>query len=333
MNRRIVFGTVCFFALFVALLGQVGRKLLFGWLRFAGETFPQARANAGGVVSGVLVFVLLIAAVHGFARTFRRTPSELPSSDSQSTTKGWRFRWSLTVVAAVVVMFAAGFATVGLARHVGWLLSSPSPWYASYTHTWHNDSQGQLWELATGVSSYRDTYGPHLLQAARDSDERPTHSWATRILPFLNYVSDDIRQDLPWTAAENRKAFQCLLPPVLNPELADGPLRNADGYGLAHYAANSLLVSQATDPAEEREDGDGTSHTILIGEVNQSFSPWADPGNVRDPALGINSAPTGFGGPSGTGGALFLMRDGSYRFLREDTDPAVLRSLSTPGSP
>jgi hypothetical protein len=74
---------------------------------------------------------------------------------------------------------------------------------------------------------------------------------------------------------------------------------------------------------------DGPAGTILLGEVNQAFQPWGDPTNCRDPAAGIGR-PDGFGGPHASGGAQFLMSDGSVRFLRQDTDREVLEALSTP---
>jgi hypothetical protein len=74
---------------------------------------------------------------------------------------------------------------------------------------------------------------------------------------------------------------------------------------------------------------DGTSNTIAIGEVNHAFRPWGDPANWRDPAIGLNRR-GGFGGPPGNGGARFVLADGSVRFLSNDTDPAVMKSLATP---
>ncbi len=51
--------------------------------------------------------------------------------------------------------------------------------------------------------------------------------------------------------------------------------------------------------------------------------------NFRDPALGINQNRRGFGSPF-TGGANFLLGDGSARFLSDKIDPKVLKALSTP---
>jgi hypothetical protein len=79
-----------------------------------------------------------------------------------------------------------------------------------------------------------------------------------------------------------------------------------------------------------KEFTDGTANTLLVGEVNANFRPWGDPANVRDPARGINRSAYGFGGPPGSGGALFAMADGSVRFVSERVSPTALKALATP---
>jgi hypothetical protein len=75
---------------------------------------------------------------------------------------------------------------------------------------------------------------------------------------------------------------------------------------------------------------DGLTHTILAGEVANGFMPWAQPGNLRDPSLGINKGPTTFGHPRSSREVHFLMGDGSVKTLREDIDPTILRAFATP---
>jgi len=53
------------------------------------------------------------------------------------------------------------------------------------------------------------------------------------------------------------------------------------------------------------------------------------PINWRDPVEGINKSPDGFGAPW-SGGANFMLMDGSVRFLSNGIDPKVLRAPSTP---
>jgi prepilin-type processing-associated H-X9-DG protein len=113
-----------------------------------------------------------------------------------------------------------------------------------------------------------------------------------------------------------------------NPTLVYADQFDRDGFALIHYAGNSKVLNAG--PGMKRSDiTDGASNTILLGEVNGNFQPWGKPGNWRDPAAGINT-PDGFGGAEASGGAQFLMVDGSVRFVSKDVDPQVLKALSTP---
>ena len=116
----------------------------------------------------------------------------------------------------------------------------------------------------------------------------------------------------------------------MNPELSSAPGRNADGYGLAHYAANSRAMRDGAF-LSLKELSTGTSNTLLIGEVNAGFEPWGKPGNCRDPVRGVNRSQYVFGGVPGRGGANFAMADGSVRFISDRVSPEVLKALATPG--
>ena len=81
-----------------------------------------------------------------------------------------------------------------------------------------------------------------------------------------------------------------------------------------------------------RDIVDGTSNTIIVGEVTTGLKSWGDPTNLRDPADGLGNTPQQFGlrrRPAGEG-AQFLMTDGAVRFISTEVDPEVLKALSTP---
>src|SRR5262249_54972066 len=154
------------------------------------------------------------------------------------------------------------------------------------------------------------------------------HSWETYLLPYLIY-SAKIDFNKPWNHPANEAFFKCVIPELINPALAGQELKDANGFGLSHYAGNSHVLG-ANHGFEVREITDGTSTTLLSGEVHAAFQPWGHPVNYRDPAKGINRSPHGFGGPPASGGTLFVMADGSVRFISERVSPDVLRALSTP---
>lgn len=135
----------------------------------------------------------------------------------------------------------------------------------------------------------------------------------------------DIDDEKPWNVDYNGEQARMLVPTLLNPQVRPLVVRDSDGYGLSHYAGNRN-VFESENRLGLQEVSHGSSHTLLVGEVNSNFQAWAKPRTSRDPALGINRSPNGFGSPTGNG-AQFLMSDGSVKQLSNDTDPAVLKSL------
>src|SRR5690606_25612025 len=123
------------------------------------------------------------------------------------------------------------------------------------------------------------------------------HSWETIVLPYCwySYSREGIDLKRAWDDPVNQKYFKSVIPDFINPELRPAALTSSDGYGLNNYAANSRLLELRRVDLEAI--GDGAANTILLGEVNADFSPWGRPGNVRDPAAGINRGPQTFGGP------------------------------------
>jgi len=101
------------------------RLLLVGWMLFLWRNLCNVTFNPTGVATGVVAVALLLGMIHYIGRWWcRATPS-----GSDGPRRQWRFRWSLSVVIVVVVMFAAGFSAIGLARQLGWLLSSKGTTY------------------------------------------------------------------------------------------------------------------------------------------------------------------------------------------------------------
>ena len=304
--------------------------LLFGWLSFFARVIPQVRVYWPSVILGTTAFVTFTIGLNWFLRQF--TPPSVAASNAQPASQGWRFRWTAAIVAMVVVAFAAGISLVGVVHQVGWLANSQAPMIEEAVEPYFGQqTQQSIKYAAAGLSHYVDSYGSFPHASRNGSQSTNLHSWETMILPFssIPYSREGIEMGQPWNALGNQKYFKCILPEFINPELSPKALTDKEGYGLNNYAANSRL--RELRRSDLKEIGDGASNTILLGEVNADFSPWGRPGNVRDPAAGINRGPQTFGGPPNRRGAYFSMADGSARLIAEDVDPEVLKALSTPG--
>jgi len=281
--------------------------------------------DRNAIAVAVAAFALFTLGVHWLGRAWLR---------GRGSERRWRFGWSLGVSATAVLLFAAGICMIGVTHQTGWLLSGAEPLIvANEKPRWSLESSHScLKAIALGTLNYQDAYGGRPTPKQNvNSDGEVLHGWIVHALPYTyaGYVTKDIDFSLPWNHPTNQKHFKGVLGEFVNDALRTAPVRDADGYGLAHYAANCRAMSDgAFRPIKEFTDGAG--NTLLIGEVNTNFRPWGAPANVRDPARGINRSAYGFGGPLGSGGALFAMADGSVRFVSERVSPGVLKALATP---
>jgi hypothetical protein len=131
--------------------------------------------------------------------------------------------------------------------------------------------------------------------------------------------------NVPWDHPKNVPNFQHELPDYCRE--SDEPRKNDQGLGLSHWAANQSLMHQNSN-VRIASVIDGTSNTIMAGEVAGTFSPWGHPANWRDTSQGINKGPQSFGNPSEPGG-FFLFADGTVRMISEEINPDTLRALGT----
>jgi hypothetical protein len=307
-------------------LAEAGFYLVAGWAFFLARVLPQITVNANGVLTGLVGLLAFVAGLHLFARWFYAASPDGPS-------RRWQFRWTLGLTALVVVMFAAGIATVGSLHQVGWLITSPEPLLGGGMRpiAARSSSGNNLKLIALGLHNFNDEHQGRLPPGhTTDRWGQPLHGWQASILPYIEHdtVHQVIHFDRPWNAAENRPALQSSIREFLYyyPDLP----KEAGGYALSHYAGNVRVFPPTTGLRMPADFPDGTTNTILLGEVSAGFRPWGHPLNLRDPARGIHSSADAFYGPRAAGYTQFVLADGSVRSVRNDISPAVLKALATP---
>ena len=98
--------------------------LLVGWVMFVVNAASRVEIDWPAVAGASLTLILLVAGLHGmlcWAARQRATPSE-----SAGSRRPWAWRWSAAIVAVVVLMFAAGTATIGLTHQAGQVVPGTS---------------------------------------------------------------------------------------------------------------------------------------------------------------------------------------------------------------
>jgi prepilin-type processing-associated H-X9-DG protein len=295
---------------------------------YLARVLPQVGIDWSGVITATLCFILFVAGAHAFLGwLYGQVQKETGSVDP--AIPRWRPRWTITLGVLTVVMFVAGISAAGITHQVGWLLTSQEPLFLNGGLIVRRiQSLSNLKQIGLGLSNYHEAHATFPPGGTFDAAGQPLHGWQAMLLPFVEQsdLHDRIDFGVPWDHPRNALAFQTDLPLYWNPGIPDR--RNGAGYALSHYAGNAYLLG-GNVPRTLGEVKDGTSVTVMAGEVAGDFKPWGYPVNWRDPALGINRSPEGFGSPF-PGGANLLFVDGSVRFLKDRIDPQVLQSISTP---
>ncbi|MFO0957349.1 MAG: DUF1559 domain-containing protein [Isosphaeraceae bacterium] len=309
-------------ALPMIFLVQIPLDLAFGWALYLQRVVPNVSIAWDGVLTGAICLFGFAWGGHLFLRWLSGQMREGP----------WQAHWTASIVGLLLLMFVAGLAAGGVAHQAGWLLSGREPFLDSSSMGGQAarriQSTNNLRQLGRALHEYHGVQGHFPAGATFDAEGRPMHSWITALLPFLERedVFRQIDLERPWDDPANSAAFRASIAEFIVPRTPTEALPN--GYAPAHYAANARVLG-GDQPRTIDRIPDGASNTILAGEVAGRFRAWGDPINWRDPALGINRSPDGFGSPF-PGGANMLMADGSVRFLKDTIDPKVLRALATP---
>lgn len=190
-------------------------------------------------------------------------------------------------------------------------------------------SRNNLKIVGLGLHNYHDAYNLFPIGGTYATDETPHHSWQTALLPFADQgpLYQRINTNLPWTDPVNEPAFHSPVRYFLHPSQTQ--TMNSAGLALSHYAGN-LHVLPRNRALRVRDFIDGTSNTMMAGEVADGFKSWGDPSNVRDPGAGAIGDSNSFGGNDpGRQSFQILLGDGSVRDVAESISPAVMKALGT----
>jgi prepilin-type processing-associated H-X9-DG protein len=291
--------------------------LAVGWALFPRTVLGRLRLDVGATLTAVVCLA-------GLACGLQRLLGWLAPP--------WPRRRTGLLLGLVLVLFTAGIAAVGATHQAVWLLTSPkSLWDRSGLYSQGFRSSSNLRRIGEALGKYDAEHARFPPGGTFDAQGRGLHGWQTHLLPYIGQeeLYRRINLALPWDDDANAEALQTEVPWY---QRAGGPQRDEVGRALSHYAANARVLGGDAPALPDLVKGKGATQTIVAGEAAGNYKPWGHPVNWRDPRLGLNRTPDGFGWPEGRL-VHFLFADGSVRSFTSDTDPAFLKALAAPEVP
>ena len=251
--------------------------LAIGWIPFLGRVGPQIEPDWGTVAIGCIALAVFAFGLHFFLRwLYAALPAKTAaaaSPASQSAT--WRFRWTVSAVAIIVMLFVAGISMVGITHELAWMATAEEPLVRSGFSRRIGSAHNQL-EMARSLELYSEqkAFLPPGTRLGQRGEA--LHGWQVSILPYvMPDLAEMIDRDRPWTDERNREAFSSQIKVFQFPETS-APTTDAEGYALSHYAANQHVIG-GTRKLKLDEITDGTANTILLGEAAGNYKPWGHP--------------------------------------------------------
>jgi prepilin-type N-terminal cleavage/methylation domain-containing protein len=291
---------------------------LIGWVRYPLRLMSERSVDWPAVILCAACLAGLTVGVHGFGRWFA-------GSRPQPTV--WPWSRTFKLIGLMLLMFSAGIAAIGVTHQIVWLATTKERLTQGSIAAAHAvQARNNMKQLAIASQSHDDESKTLPAGATFDANGRALHGWQTALLPYIEHGQLHGQIDLaaPWNAPANARLFKQEVALFMHPYIGT---TNADAdFAPSHFAGNIHVLGAR--PLALKDITDGTSNTLLFGEVAYDIKPWGMPLNCRDPALGLN-VPHGFANPMGRD-VVFAFADGSVRSIRTDIAPHVLKALSTP---
>ncbi|QDT37450.1 DUF1559 family PulG-like putative transporter [Stratiformator vulcanicus] len=255
------------------------------------------------------------------------------SQDQQPRRPAKKKSSNSTVIIVVILSVAVGGLSIVACCGVALLLPAVQ---AAREAARRAQSQNNLRQQALAAHNFHDLRqafpsGPagNDVTYTEGIENPPARSWRSQMLPFLDYdfLYESIDKTQPWDSPVNEAVFSEPMPVFLNPGVSTDEVVN--GYGISNYEANSQVFTDDR-VSRIRAITDGLSNTLIIGEINAAYPPWAKPGTQRDPANGLGGGPNAYGAAWRDGVVNFVFADGAVQTLSPDIDREVLSNLANP---
>jgi len=96
---------------------QIGWYLAFGWIHFMVKNLASVELNLPLLAAGIVCTAALGIGTHYFCRWLYR-------ETGPSTGRAWRWQWTASGLAVVLLLFVAGIGTIGVVHQAAWLFNT-----------------------------------------------------------------------------------------------------------------------------------------------------------------------------------------------------------------
>ena len=229
------------FYLFVGLIGlgmlvsggvfpiEIAWYLAFGWIHFIVKNLATVELNLALLAEGIVSAIVLGIGTHYFCRWLYR-------ETGASTERAWRWQWSASGLAVVLLLFVAGIGTIGVVHQAAWLFNATDPFLVN---SWSGRARvSEAFVVGSGartaVQEYYESKGR--LPQSGDEAEYPRNDAVSKIVSAVEIrekgvVVVTLNKDRDWPdggeitltptedAAAKKLSWKCrsTLPPRLLP--------------------------------------------------------------------------------------------------------------------
>jgi hypothetical protein len=127
--------------------------VVFGWIPFLIEKFPQITPNWEGLAIALTLLTFLIYGGHWFLSWLYSHWGGAQASDSK---KPWPMRWTLSLVALLVLFFSASIGFIGATHQTAWMIGADT---SLLQRSWrggayHSDAKSNLHNMYLACKAY-----------------------------------------------------------------------------------------------------------------------------------------------------------------------------------
>jgi hypothetical protein len=188
----------------------------------------------------------------------------------------------------------------------------------------------QVQQIGLAMMQYAQVYGCFPPAYTTDRNGRRLHSWRTLISPYFDEEAyKQIRLDEPWNNPHNREAIQKMHQAAWYYCCFDAA--NPEGETSFVMIVGPNTISDGPHSARYGDVKDGLMNTILFVEIKNSGIHWAEPRDLDFAGMSFRINDPKQKGISSyhPNGAFAVFADGSVHFFRNDTDPKIVKALTT----